>query len=160
MSGMNENNTLYRLFINFCVTTVIGLLAVILEYSLIGEGSVAIRTLWYVIVSGAVIGIVFEVLFVNILPLSGGDIKRNVLWRNRVIAAVVNAVIVAVLGKMMLGSGNILILLLISILVFVAAVIISGLVSDRSYRRSIAEMNRRLKELNSTSGGHREVDGE
>lgn len=157
---MNESNLLYRLFIDFCVTTVLGLLAVLVEYSLTGEGAVSMRILWYVIVSGAVVGSTVELLFVNILPISGNNLKRNVLWRNRLIAALVNAVLAAVLGRFMLGAGNLFVLFLIAVAACVIAVLISGVISDIRYRHSIEEMNRRLKQLNSITGGHTGTDGE
>ena len=157
---MNESNLLYRLFIDFCVTTVLGLLAVLVEYSLTGESAVSMRILWYVIVSGAVVGSTVELLFVNILPISGNNLKRNVLWRNRLIAALVNAVLAAVLGRFMLGAGNLFVLFLIAVAACVIAVLISGVISDIRYRHSIEEMNRRLKQLNSITGGHTGTDGE
>ena len=157
---MNESNLLYRLFIDFCVTTVLGLLAVLVEYSLTGEGAVSMRILWYVIVSGAVVGSTVELLFVNILPISGNHLKRNVLWRNRLIAALVNAVLAAVLGRFMLGAGNLFVLFLIAVAACVIAVLIAGVISDIRYRHSIEEMNRRLKQLNSITGGHTGTDGE
>ena len=157
---MNESNLLYRLFIDFCVTTVLGLLAVLVEYSLTGEGAVSMRILWYVIVSGAVVGSTVELLFVNILPISGNNLKRNVLWRNRLIAALVNAVLAAVLGRFMLGAGNLFVLFLIAVAACVIAVLIAGVISDIRYRHSIEEMNRRLKQLNSITGGHTGTDGE
>ena len=157
---MNESNFLYRLFIDFCVTTVTGLLAVMVEYSFLGEDTVSTRTLWYVIVSGAVIAVVFELLFVNILPISGNNLNRNILWRNRLIAAVVNAVLVALLGKMMLGTGNFVILLLLTLGACIAAVLAAGVVSDIRYRHSIREMNRRLQQLNSITGVHSESEGD
>lgn len=157
---MNESNLLYRLFIDFCVTTVLGLLAVLVEYSLTGEGAVSMRILWYVIVSGAVVGSTVELLFVNILPISGNNLKRNVLWRNRLIAALVNAVLAAVLGRFMLGAGNLFVLFLIAVAACVIAVLVAGVISDIRYRHSIEEMNRRLKQLNSITGGHTGTDGE
>ena len=157
---MNESNLLYRLFIDFCVTTVLGLLAVLVEYSLTGESAVSMRILWYVIVSGAVVGSTVELLFVNILPISGNNLKRNVLWRNRLIAALVNAVLAAVLGRFMLGAGNLFVLFLIAVAACVIAVLIAGVISDIRYRHSIEEMNRRLKQLNSITGGHTGTDGE
>lgn len=157
---MNESNLLYRLFIDFCVTTVLGLLAVLVEYSLTGEGAVSMRILWYVIVSGAVVGSTVELLFVNILPISGNNLKRNILWRNRLIAALVNAVLAAVLGRFMLGAGNLFVLFLIAVAACVVAVLIAGVISDIRYRRSVEEMNRRLKQLNSITGGHTGTDGE
>ena len=82
------------------------------------------------------------------------------LWRNRFICALVNAVIVAVLGKVMLGTGSSLIfLLLLSVLLCLAAIIVIGIASDIRYRHAVSEMNRRLKQLNSLTGDN-DVTGE
>ena len=113
-----------------------------------------------VVVSGAVVGSTVELLFVNILPISGNNLKRNILWRNRLIAALVNAVLAAVLGRFMLGAGNLFVLFLIAVAACVIAVLVAGVISDIRYRHSIEEMNRRLKQLNSITGGHTGTDGE
>ncbi len=158
---MNENNLLYRLFINICVSVSIGLLVVLAEYSAIGADAVSTKILWYIIVSGTVVGLVFEGLFAQTLPLSGNNLKRNILWRNRIICAVVNAVIVSVLGKLMLGAGQSLVFLLfLSVGLCVIAVIVCGIISDIRYRNSITEMNRRLNQLNHLSGDSQTTDGE
>ncbi len=158
---MNENNLLYRLFINICVSVTIGLLVVLVEYSAIGADVINTKILWYIIASGTVVGLVFEGLFAQTLPLSGNNLKRNILWRNRFICAVVNAVIVSVLGKVMLGAGQSLVfLLLLSVGLCIIAVIVGGVISDLRYRRSISEMNRRLMQLNRLSGENNFQDGE
>ncbi len=158
---MNENNLLYRLFINICVSVTIGLLVVVAEYSAVGATAVNTKILWYIIASGTVVGLVFEGLFAQTLPLSGNNLKRNVLWRNRLICAIVNAVIVSVLGKLMLGAGQSLVfLLLLSVALCIVAVIVCGIISDIRYRHSITEMNRRLEQLNSLSGDSNSADGE
>ena len=160
-SVMNENNLLYRLFLNICVSVTIGLFVVLMEYTALGASAVDTRILWYIIVSGTVVGLVFEVLFANMLPLSGHHLRRNILWRNRFICALVNAVIVSVLGKVMLGSGTSLIfLMLLSVGLCIAAVLVGGIISDIRYRHSVSEMNRRLKQFNSLSGDHETPDGE
>ena len=146
---MNENNLFYRLFINFCVSTTVGVIAVTLEYLFSGVAAVSIATLGYIFCAGAAVGIVFEVLFVNVFPLSGNHLKRSVLWRNRLIAAVVNAALVSLLGKLMLGtSSGLLVLMLVSIFACVIAVVTVSLIADVRYRHSIKEMNRRLMQLN------------
>lgn len=158
---MNENNLLYRLFLNICVSVTLGLLVVLLEYTALGEGAISAKILWFILVSGTVVGLVFEILFAQYLPLSGNHLRRHILWRNRLICAVVNAVIVSVLGKVMLGSGSSLIfLLLLSVGLCIAAVIVGGIISDVRYRHSISEMNRRLKQLNSVIGDADSADSE
>ena len=158
---MNEHNLLDRLFINVCVSVTIGLMVVLLEYTAMGADAVDTRILWYIIVSGAVVGLVFEVLFSNLLPLSGNHLRRHILWRNRFICALVNAVIVSVLGKVMLGAGSSLVfLLLLSVLLCIVAVIVIGILSDIRYRHSVSEMNRRLKQFNSLTGDADISDGE
>ena len=158
---MNENNLLYRLFINVCVSVTLGLLVVLLEYSAMGESAIGTKILMFILVSGITVGLVFEVLFAQYLPLSGNHLRRNILWRNRLICAVVNAVIVSVLGKVMLGSGSSLIfLLLLTVGLCIVAVIISGIISDIRYRHSVNEMNRRLKQFNSLTGDADSPDGE
>ena len=152
---MNESNLLYRVFINFCVTITIGFVVVLAEYAVMGEKSINLNILWSIFVSGAVIGIVFEALFANILPLSGNNLRRNILWRNRMICAFVNAIIVSVLGKVILGTGlNLWFLLIFSIALCVGAVIVGGLISDIRCRHSIKEMNRRLEQLKNVKGGY------
>ena len=146
---MNENNLIYRLFVNFCVCVTIGLLAVMAEYVYYGENAVSLQSLLYILVYGAIIGIVFEILFVEIFPISGGNLRRNIIWRNRFIAAIINALIVAILGRLMLGGDSgFSFLLLISISACLIAVIVVGIISDIQYRHSVREMNRRLMELN------------
>ena len=158
---MNENNLLYRLFINICVSVTLGLLVVLLEYTALGESAINTKILLFILVSGMTVGLVFEVLFAQYLPLSGNNLRRNILWRNLLICAVVNAVIVSVLGKVMLGAGSSLIfLLLLSVGLCIAAVIIGGIISDIRYRHSISEMNRRLKQFNSLTGDSDLSDGE
>ena len=158
---MNENNLLYRLFINVCVSVTIGLLAVLLEYTAMGAEVINTKILWYIIATGAVVGLVFEVLFVDVFPQSGNHLRRNIIWRNRFISAVINAVIVSVLGKFMLGTGQSLIfLMLLSVVLCIAAVAIGGIISDIRYRHSVSEMNRRLEQFNSLSGNHDTRDGE
>lgn len=161
MSGMNESNTLYRLFINFCVTLAIGFIVLLAEYTALGEAAVDLKILWYIVASGVVVGLVFEVLFVNVFPLSGNHLRRNILWRNRMICAIVNAAIVSILGKIMLGSGlSLTFLLLMSIALCVVAVIIGGIISDIRSKRSIKEMNRRLQLLRNLKGAYDPTDGE
>ena len=109
---MNENNLLYRLFINICVSVTLGLIVVLMEYMALGETVISTKILLYILASGMIVGLVFEGLFAQYLPLSGNHLRRNILWRNRLICALVNAVIVSVLGKVMLGSGSSLIFLL------------------------------------------------
>ena len=158
---MNENNLLYRLFINICVSVTLGLLVLLLEYTALGESVISTKILLDILASGIVVGLVFEGLFAQYLPLSGNHLRRNILWRNRLICAVVNAVIVSVLGKVMLGAGSSLIfLLLLSVGLCIAAVIICGIISDIRYRHSISEMNRRLKQFNSVTGDADPSDGE
>ena len=158
---MNENNLLYRLFINICVTVTLGLIVVFLESAALGEVAISSKIILYILVSGTVVGLTFEGLFAEFLPLSGNHLRRNILWRNRLICAVVNAVIVSVLGKVMLGSGSSLIfLLLLSVGLCIVAVIIGGVISDIRYRHSISEMNRRLKQFNSVTGDADPTDGE
>ena len=158
---MNENNLLYRLFINICVSVTLGLLVVLMEYMALGETAISSKILLYILVSGMIVGLVFEVLFAQYLPLSGNNLRRNILWRNRFICAVVNAVIVSVLGKVMLGSGlSLIFLLLLSVGLCIVAVIVGGIISDIRYRHSIVEMNRRLKQLNSLIGDADPTDGE
>ena len=158
---MNENNLLYRLFINICVSVTLGLLVVLLEYAALGAAAIDTKILLFILVSGMTVGLVFEVLFAQYLPLSGNNLRRNILWRNRLICAVVNAVIVSVLGKFMLGSGSSLIfLLLLSVGLCIIAVIVGGIISDIRYRHSISEMNRRLKQFNSLTGDSDLSDGE
>ena len=158
---MNENNLLYRLFINICVSVTLGLLVVLMEYMAMDESVISTKILLYILASGMIVGLVFEVLFAQYLPLSGNHLRRNILWRNRLICAIVNAVIVSVLGKVMLGSGSSLIfLLLLSIGLCIVAVIIGGIISDVRYRHSISEMNRRLKQFNSVIGDADPTDGE
>ncbi len=157
---MNESNLFYRLFINFCVGVAIGMVVILLEYTAIGETAVSLKTLWYILVSGIVIGVVFEILFVNVFPLSGNHLRRNILWRNRMISAVVNAIIISVLGRVMLGTGNSMIfLLLLSIALCVAAIVVCGIISDIRYRHNIKEMNRRLNQLNSLTGTYDDTEG-
>ena len=158
---MNENHLLYRLFINTCVSVSLGLLVVLLEYTAMGESVISTKILLYILVSGTVVGLVFEGLFAEYLPLSGNHLRRNILWRNRLICALVNAVIVSVLGKVMLGAGSSLIfLLMLSVGLCIVAVIIGGIISDIRYRHSISEMNRRLRQLNSVIGDADPTDGE
>lgn len=158
---MNENNLLYRLFINICVSVTLGLLVVLLEYTALGESVISAKILLYILVSGIMVGLVFEGLFAQYLPLSGNHLRRNILWRNRLICALVNAVIVSVLGKVMLGSGlSLIFLLLLSVGLCIVAVIIGGIISDIRYRHSISEMNRRLKQFNSVTGDADSADGE
>ena len=158
---MNENNLLYRLFINICVSVTLGLLVVLMEYMALGEGVISTKILLYILASGMIVGLVFEVLFAQYLPLAGNHLRRNILWRNRFICAVVNAVIVSVLGKVMLGSGlSLIFLLLLSVGLCIVAVIVGGIISDIRYRHSIVEMNRRLKQLNSLIGDADPTDGE
>lgn len=158
---MNENNFLYRLFINVCVSVTIGLFVILLEYTALGAETINTKILWYIIASGTLVGLVFEVLFVDVFPLSGNHLKRNILWRNRFISAIVNAIIISVLGKVMLGAGQSLIfLMLLSVGLCVVAVIIGGIISDIRYRHSVSEMNRRLKQFNSIQGNHHTPDGE
>ncbi|MBO5648279.1 MAG: hypothetical protein J6S76_00015 [Clostridia bacterium] len=157
---MNENNLLYRIFLNACVSVTIGLIVVLLEYTALGESTIQANILWYILASGTVVGLVYEGLFSELLPLSGNHLRRHVLWRNRFICALVNAVIVAVLGKVMLGTGSSLIfLLLLSVLLCLAAIIVIGIASDIRYRHAVSEMNRRLKQLNSLTGDN-DVTGE
>ena len=152
---MNENNLLYRLFLNICVSVTIGLIVVLFEYTALGDSAIQVNILWYILASGTVVGLVYEGLFSELLPLSGNHLRRHVLWRNRFICALVNAVIVAVLGKMMLGTGSSLIFfLLLSVLLCLAAIIIIGIASDIRYRHAINEMNRRLNQLNSVTGNN------
>ena len=158
---MNENNLLYRLFINICVTVTLGLIVVLMEYLALGESVISTKILLYILASGMIVGLVFEGLFAQYLPLSGNHLRRNILWRNRLICALVNAVIVSVLGKVMLGAGSSLIfLLLLSVGLCIVAVIIGGIISDFRYRHSISEMNRRLRQLNSVIGDADPTDGE
>ena len=158
---MNENNLLYRLFINICVSVTLGLLVVLLEYTALGESVISAKILLYILVSGIMVGLVFEGLFAQYLPLSGNHLRRNILWRNRLICALVNAVIVSVLGKVMLGSGlSLIFLLLLSVGLCIVAVIIGGIISDIRYRHSISEMNRRLKQFKSVTGDADSADGE
>ena len=158
---MNENNLLYRLFINICVSVTLGLIVVLMEYLALGETVISTKILLYILASGMIVGLVFEGLFAQYLPLSGNHLRRNILWRNRLICALVNAVIVSVLGKVMLGSGSSLIfLLLLSVGLCIVAVIIGGIISDVRYRHSISEMNRRLKQLNGIIGDADPSDGE
>ena len=157
---MNENNLLYRIFLNACVSVTIGLIVVLLEYTALGESTIQANILWYILASGTVVGLVYEGLFSELLPLSGNHLRRHVLWRNRFICALVNAVIVAVLGKVMLGTGSSLIfLLLLSVLLCLAAIIVIGIASDIRYRHAVSEMNRILKQLNSLTGDN-DVTGE
>ena len=157
---MNENNLLYRLFINICVTVTLGLIVVLIEYLALGESVISTKILLYILASGMIVGLVFEGLFAQYLPLSGNHLRRNILWRNRLICALVNAVIVSVLGKVMLGTGSSLIfLLLLSVLLCLAAIIVIGIASDIRYRHAVSEMNRRLKQLNSLTGDN-DVTGE
>ncbi len=158
---MNENHLLYRLFINTCVSVSLGLLVVLLEYTAMGESVISTKILLYILVSGTVVGLVFEGLFAEYLPLSGNHLRRNILWRNRLICAVVNAVIVSVLGKVMLGAGSSLVfLLLLSIGLCIVAILVAGILSDIRYRHSVSEMNRRLKQFNSVTGDADSPDGE
>ena len=158
---MNENHLLYRLFINICVSVSLGLLVVLLEYTAMGESVISTKILLYILVSGTVVGLVFEGLFAEYLPLSGNHLRRNILWRNRLICAVVNAVIVSVLGKVMLGAGSSLVfLLLLSIGLCIVAILVAGILSDIRYRHSVSEMNRRLKQFNSVTGDADSPDGE
>ncbi len=158
---MNENHLLYRLFINTCVSVSLGLLVVLLEYTAMGESVISTKILLYILVSGTVVGLVFEGLFAEYLPLSGNHLRRNILWRNRLICAVVNAVIVSVLGKVMLGAGSSLVfLLLLSIGLCIVAILVAGILSDIRYRHSVSEMNRRLKQFNSVTGDADSSDGE
>ena len=158
---MNENHLLYRLFINTCVSVSLGLLVVLLEYTAMGESVISTKILLYILVSGTVVGLVFEGLFAEYLPLSGNHLRRNILWRNRLICAVVNAVIVSVLGKVMLGAGSSLVfLLLLSIGLCIVAIFVAGILSDIRYRHSVSEMNRRLKQFNSVTGDADSPDGE
>ena len=158
---MNENHLLYRLFINTCVSVSLGLLVVLLEYTAMGESVISTKILLYILVSGTVVGLVFEGLFAEYLPLSGNHLRRNILWRNRLICAVVNAVIVSVLGKVMLGAGSSLVfLLLLSIGLCIVAILVAGILSDIRYRHSVSEMNRRLKQFNSVTGDADYTDGE
>ena len=158
---MNENNLLYRLFINICVTVTLGLIVVLMEYLALGESVISTKIQLYILASGMIVGLVFEGLFAQYLPLSGKHLRRNFLWRNRLICALVNAVIVSVLGKVMLGAGSSLIfLLLLSVGLCIVAVIIGGIISDIRYRHSISEMNRRLRQLNSVIGDADPTDGE
>ena len=158
---MNENNLLYRLFINICVTVTLGLIVVLMEYLALGESVISTKILLYILATGMIVGLVFEGLFAQYLPLSGNHLRRNILWRNRLICALVNAVIVSVLGKVMLGAGSSLIfLLLLSVGLCIVAVIIGGIISDIRYRHSISEMNRRLRQLNSVTGDADPTDGE
>lgn len=159
--AMNENNLLYRLFINFCVTTMLGLIMVLLEYTFMGEKTISTKILWYIAASGVIVSLVFEFLFVNVLPLTGNNLKPNILWRNRLISAVVNAVIVSVLGKMILGTKfSFIFLLALSVVFGIAAVIVGGIISDIRNKRSIAEMNRRLKLLNGVKDSYETSDSE
>ena len=57
---MNENHLLYRLFINTCVSVSLGLLVVLLEYTAMGESVISTKILLYILVSGTVVGLVFE----------------------------------------------------------------------------------------------------
>ena len=158
---MNENHLLYRLFINTCVSVSLGLLVVLLEYTAMGESVISTKILLYILVSGTVGGLVFEGLVAEYLPLSGNHLRRNILWRNRLICAVVNAVIVSVLGKVMLGAGSSLVfLLLLSIGLCIVAILVAGILSDIRYRHSVSEMNRRLKQFNSVTGDADSPDGE
>ncbi|MBQ3066135.1 MAG: hypothetical protein IJC98_07860 [Clostridia bacterium] len=158
---MNDGNRLYRVLLNMCVSVAIGFFAVLLEYTMLEMTMIDVRILWYIIVSGFCIGLVFEFLFSTWLPLSGNHLKRNVIWRNRLISAVVNAVIVSVLGKLMLGAGTgLIVLILISVSVCVIAVLVVGVLSEIRYRHSIEEMNRRIKQLNSLSGYRDSADAE
>ena len=157
---MNESRLPYRLFINFSVTTVIGLLAILISFTVQGISEISLRTVWFVPASAAVISVMFEVLFVNIFPISEKGLKRNILWRNRLIAAVVNAVLVAILGHMMLGIDSLLRLLLISVGACVVAVIIAAVLSELRHKIAVKEMNRRLQQLNGVKGDCDLSDGE
>lgn len=158
---MNENNLLYRLFINICVSVTLGLVVVLMEYLALGDTVISTKILLYILASGMIVGLVFDGLFAQYLPLSGNHLRRNILWRNRLICALVNAVIVSVLGKVMLGSGSSLVfLLLLSVGLCIVAVIIGGIISDVRYRHSISEMNRRLKQLNGIIGDADPSDSE
>ena len=42
---MNENNLLYRLFINICVTVTLGLIVVLMEYLALGESVISTKIL-------------------------------------------------------------------------------------------------------------------
>ena len=156
---MNESRLPYRLFINFSVTTVIGLLALLISFTVQGVSEISVQTIWFVPASAAVISVMFEVLFVNIFPISEKGLKRNILWRNRLIAAVVNAVLVAILGHMMLGIDSLL-LLLISVGACVVAVIIATILSELRHKIAVKEMNRRLQQLNGIKGDCDLSDGE
>ncbi|MBO4229857.1 MAG: hypothetical protein J5938_05875 [Clostridia bacterium] len=156
---MNESRLPYRLFINFSVTTVIGLLALLISFTVQGVSEISVQTIWFVPASAAVISVMFEVLFVNIFPISEKGLKRNILWRNRLIAAVVNAVLVAILGHMMLGIDSLL-LLLISVGACVVAVIIAAILSELRHKIAVKEMNRRLQQLNGIKGDCDLSDGE
>ena len=72
---MNENNLLYRLFINICVSVTLGLLVVLLEYAALGAAAIDTKILLFILVSGMTVGLVFEVLFAQYLPLSGNNLR-------------------------------------------------------------------------------------
>ncbi len=150
---MNETKPLYRLFINFCISVALGLLVLLLEYTVLGVGETDTKILWYMVASGAAISVTLELVFSDFIPLSGNQVRHRILWRNRLIAAVVNAVIIAVLGKLMLGYASSFILLLaLSVGLCVAAVVVAGILSDIRYKHSVKEMNRRLKQLSELTG--------
>ena len=60
---MNENNLLYRLFINICVSVTLGLIVVLMEYLALGENVISTKILLYILASGMIVGLVFEGLF-------------------------------------------------------------------------------------------------
>ena len=120
---------------------------------ILGYRLIDISVLWSLVLTGLIVSLATELIYHKYFPISGHHLKRNVIWRNRIICAVINAFVVVVVGKLVLGGGfSLPILAVISFVFGLAAIVISNVIIDRIYMRNVREMNRRLSQMNNVIG--------
>ncbi len=150
---MSEKNLGYRVFITFCVVMAVGVIVLLAEYMVLGYRLIDISVLWSLVLTGLIVSLVTELIYHKYFPISGHHLKRNVIWRNRIICSIINAFVVVVVGKFVLGGGfSLPILAVISFVFGLIAIVVSNVIIDRIYMRSVREMNRRLSQMNNAIG--------
>ena len=131
----------------------VGVIVLLAEYMMLGYRLIDISVLWSLVLTGLIVSLATELIYHKYFPISGHHLKRNVIWRNRIICAVINAFVVVVVGKFVLGGGfSLPVLAVISFVFGLAAIVISNVIIDRIYMRNVREMNRRLSQMNNVIG--------
>lgn len=149
---MSEKNLGYRVLLPFAWSWQWALCLACRIYGL-GYRLIDISVLWSLVLTGLIVSLVTELIYHKYFPISGHHLKRNVIWRNRIICSIINAFVVVVVGKFVLGGGfSLPILAVISFVFGLIAIVVSNVIIDRIYMRSVREMNRRLSQMNNAIG--------